>query len=139
MVAFVLRHCETLGSFGDPPLSPQGRDRAARIGLMLRSVGAQRVLHTQTTRSRETATDVARVLRVAAGSYDMLDPEPVTRRMVDGGGVWVIVGHSNTVPDLVKRLGGNAGTDLIPETVYDRIFMVVRAAGGAMTVPLHSS
>jgi phosphohistidine phosphatase SixA len=97
------------------------------------------VLHTQTTRSRETATDVARVLRVAAGSYDMLDPEPVTRRMVDGGGVWVIVGHSNTVPDLVKRLGGNAGTDLIPETVYDRIFMVVRAAGGAMTVPLHSS
>ena len=64
--------------------------------------------------------------------------EPMVRRMIDGGGVWVLIGHSNTVPDLVRRLGGDAGTDAIPDSVYDQIFMVVRAGTGTMTVPLHS-
>lgn len=138
MVAFVLRHAEAAGGTSDPSLSPLGRDRAARLGLMLRSVGAQRVLHTATARSRETAVEIGRVLRVGVGSYDMHDPGPVTGRMLERGGVWVIVGHSNTVPDLVRRLGGDTGLDLLPEATYDQLFMVLRAGGGGMTVPLHA-
>lgn len=138
MVAFVMRHAEAAGSQQDPPLSAVGRDRAIRVGRMLRSVRPQRVLHTATSRSQETAAEISRIVGVGAGSYDVSDPEPVVRRMIDGGGVWMLIGHSNTVPDLVRRLGGDAGTDAIPDSVYDRIFMVVRAAAGTMTVPLHS-
>lgn len=138
LVAFVMRHAEASGTQQDPPLSVVGRERAWRVGRMLRSVRPQRILHTATTRSRETASEIARIVGVGAGSYDMFDPEPVVRRMIDGGGVWLLVGHSNTVPDLVRRLGGDPGTDAIPESVYDQIFMVVRADVGTMTVPLHS-
>jgi phosphohistidine phosphatase SixA len=138
MVAFVMRHAEAAGTQQDPPLTAAGRDRAVRVGRMLRSVRPQRVLHSTTNRARETAAEIARIVGVGAGSYDVSDPEPVVRRMIDGGGVWVLIGHSNTVPDLVRRLGGDAGTDTLPDSVYDQIFMVVRAGTGTMTVPLHS-
>ncbi len=144
MVAFVMRHAEAAGSQQDPPLSGVGRERAIRVGRMLRSVRPQRVLHSTTNRARETAAEISRIVGVGAGSYDFADPEPVVRRMIEAGGVWVMIGHSNTVPDLVRRLGGDPGTDMIPDSVYDRIFMVVRVSGGGvgeggtMTVPLHS-
>tara|TARA_R110000782_G_scaffold12913_1_gene38204 strand:+ start:11083 stop:11610 length:528 start_codon:yes stop_codon:yes gene_type:complete len=137
-VAFVLRHAETTGTLSDPSLSQRGRERATRIGLMLRGVGAQRVLHSATTRAQETAQEITRVIKAGSGSYDLLDPGPVIGRIVERGGVWIIVGHSNTVPDLVRRLGGDAGTDLLPEGSYDQVFMVVRAGEGAITVPLYS-
>lgn len=137
-VAFVLRHAETTGTLNDPSLSQRGRERATRIGLMLRGVGAERVLHSATNRGRETAQEIARVIKAGSGSYDLLDPGPVIERIVSRGGVWIIVGHSNTVPDLVRRLGGDAGTDLLPDGSYDQVFMVVRAGEGAITVPLYS-
>lgn len=137
-VAFVLRHAETTGTLNDPSLSNRGRERATRVGMLLRSVGAERVLHSVTARAKETALEITRVIQVGSGSYDLLDPEPVTRRIIERGGVWIIIGHSNTVPDLVRRLGGDAGTDLLPDGLYDQIFMVVRAGEGAITVPLHS-
>lgn len=137
MVAFVLRHAETGGTQNDPSLSPVGRERARRTGLMLRSVGVQRVLHTPTARARETAAEIARAVQAGLGSYEPRDPGPVTARMIEHAGAWVLVGHSNTVPDLVRRLGGDPGLDLIPEAQHDRVFMVVRHAGGVLTVPLH--
>ncbi len=138
LVVFVMRHAEAAGTQQDPPLTAAGRERAVRLGRMLRSVRAQRVLHTTTSRARETATEISRIAGVGVGSYDVSDPQPVVRRMIEAGGVWVMVGHSNTVPDLVRRLGGDAGTDAIPDSVYDHIYMVVRAGAGTMTVPLHS-
>lgn len=139
MVAFVLRHCETGGdNSSDPVLSRFGRDRAARVGAMLRSVGVHRILHTATARSRETAMEISTATGVAAGSYDAFDAEPVTKRMVERGGVWIVVGHSNTVPEIVRKLGGDPSADVLPESVYDRVYMVVRAGGGVMTVVLHS-
>lgn len=139
LVVFLLRHGETTGEgAADPELSPQGQSRAARVGLMLRSVGVQRVMHTPARRARQTGEEIARVCGVGLGSYDPFDPQPVVDRMIAGGGVWVMVGHSNTVPDLAKRLGGDPRADRLPESAYDDLFMVVRAGGGVMTVPLHS-
>lgn len=137
-VAFVLRHGETAdGTGADPALSRQGRARAYRAGMLLRSVGAGRVMHPQSVRGRETAEEISRVLQTGIGSYDMMDPGPVIERILAQGGVWVLVGHATTVPDLVRRLGGSPGTDALPSSVHDRLFMVVRAGGGALTVPLH--
>ena len=137
-VAFVLRHGETAEGTGtDPALSSRGRARAYRAGMLLRSVGAGRVMHPQSVRGRETAEEISRVLQTGIGSYDMMDPGPVVERILRHGGVWVLVGHATTVPDLVRRLGGSPGTDSLPAGVYDRLFMVVRAGGGALTVPLH--
>lgn len=141
MVAFVLRHCETGGGdeTSDPVLSRAGQDRAARVGAMLRSVGVRNILHTPTARARLTAMEISRAIGVGPGSYDPLDAGPVTQRMVRAGGVWIIIGHSNTVPELVRKLGGDPSADVLPESVYDRLYVVVRAGAGVMTMLLHSA
>lgn len=136
---FVLRHAEPQGtSSGDPGLSVVGRERADRVGAMLRSIGVSRVLHTSPARARETGERIARRCGVGTGSYDAFEPKPLIERLIAAGGVWVIVGHSNTVPGLVSGLGGDPGTDLIPESQYDDLYMVVRA-GGAFSARLRSS
>ncbi|MFK7883885.1 MAG: histidine phosphatase family protein [Phycisphaerales bacterium] len=139
LAAFVLRHAEPQGTqSGDPGLSVAGQARADRVGAMLRSVGVSRVLHTHPSRAKETAERIARGCSVGMGSYDAFKPQPLIERLVAGGGVWVIVGHSNTVPGLVKGLGGNPGTDLIPHDQYDDLFMIVRA-GGVFSARLRTS
>jgi len=39
-----------------------------------------------------------------------------------GGGAALVVGHSNTVPEIVKRLGGGTVAP-IADTEYDRLFV----------------
>jgi hypothetical protein len=46
----------------------------------------------------------------------------------DAGKTVVIVGHSNTVPDLVRAFGGRPVAPLA-EAHYDRIYLVVRPPG----------
>ncbi len=138
LVAFVLRHAEPAGSHtGDPGLSSDGRARGERVGAMLRSVGVQRVLSTPANRARETAEAISRVCGGGLGTYDPFEPGALAKRLIGGGGVWVVVGHSNTVPGLVRELGGDPGTDLIPADRYDEVFVVVRA-GGVLSMKLHS-
>lgn len=138
LLAFVLRHAEPAGSHtGDPGLSSEGRARAERVGAMLRSVGVLRVLATPANRARETAEEVSRACGGGLGTYDPFEPGALAKRLIDGGGVWVVVGHSNTVPGLVRALGGDPGTDLIPADRYDEVFVVVRA-GGVLSMKLHS-
>lgn len=138
LVVFVLRHAEPTGTTsGDPGLTEAGRERAERVGAMLRSVGVVRALHTPALRARQTAEGIARVCACGTGSYDPANPAGITRKLIEGGGVWALVGHSNTVPDLVRRLGGDPGTDLIAPDTYDDVFMIARA-GGTLSMRLHS-
>jgi hypothetical protein len=45
----------------------------------------------------------------------------------------LVVGHSNTVPDLLKRLGVKTAVS-IGDAEYDNLFVVVRAATGEPTL-----
>jgi hypothetical protein len=45
----------------------------------------------------------------------------------------LVVGHSNTVPDILKRLGIKE-TITIADTEYDNLFIVVRPAAGDPTL-----
>ena len=45
----------------------------------------------------------------------------------------LIVGHSNTVPDLLKRLGVKDAIT-IAESEFDNLFVVVRPASGEPTL-----
>ena len=61
---------------------------------------------------------------------------PVPRRALPPGSVAVVAGHSNTVPDLVRKLGGSmAGLTehprygaILEEHEYDRLVQVILPA-----------
>jgi len=134
---FVIRHTERLDDSADSELSGVGRQRADRVGAMLRSAGVLGVLHSETVRTRATGQRILDASDTKSGAtirtYDARKPASMVRGVIEQGsargGAWVIVGHSNTVPALVRAFGGDPGTDELEHDAYDDLFMVVRAGG----------
>lgn len=139
----VVRHAETVGGDSrDPALSERGRERAGRLASMLRSVGVSAVYSTGYARTRQTAEAIAAVGGVGVVEYDPRDPGAFLTRVAreHEGGVVVIVGHSNTAPDLVRRLGGACEDEQLDHDAYDNVFVVtVVEKGRVITHRLHSA
>lgn len=118
----VVRHAEKLvdGST-DPGLSPTGVDRAARLAHQLRTAGIAAVYTTPYRRTRQTAA----VFGLESQDYDARDAEAAVARVLEDwrGRTVVMVGHSNTVGDLVRALGGEAPAE-ISEGEYDHLWVV---------------
>ena len=60
------------------------------------------------------------VIQISATNVDELVEKIVSN---NAGGVVVVAGHSNTVPQIIEALSGES-VDLIPESEYDNLFVV---------------
>jgi phosphohistidine phosphatase SixA len=140
---FVVRHAERADSSGtmasrsgipnDPSLSDAGRVRAARLATMLRSAGITHVFTTEFKRTRETAEPFATAQKLKAVMAPAQDLDALVSVLKATKGSSLVVGHSNTIPDLLKRLGIKDEIK-IDEQEYDNLFVVVRAASGAASL-----
>jgi broad specificity phosphatase PhoE len=141
---FVVRHAERAdtpapGSAAmtapatDPPLSAAGNERAARLAAMLRSADIRHVFTTEYLRTRQTALPIAQAQRLEVVAVSSKDPEAVIAQARQATGNVLIVGHSNTIPDLLKRLGVK-DTVTIGDAEYDNLFVVVRPESGEPTL-----
>ncbi len=138
----LVRHAEKASDgTQDPPLTEAGRERAERLASMLRSMGVAGVYSTDYARTRQTAAPIAAMAEVEPGLYDPRDPAGALARIgrAHEGGVVVLVGHSNTTPDLVRRLGGSCDEPMLADDAYDDVFVVVVLGDGrVLTHRLHS-
>ncbi|HEX8222931.1 MAG TPA: phosphoglycerate mutase family protein [Allosphingosinicella sp.] len=102
---YVMRHLQKAEG-QDPTLSAEGHANARRlIGFF--AAERPRVAYVSTTRrARETAAPLARKLRLKVRSYDPGDTDGLVARVLAERGPVLVVGHSNTVPEIVARLGG---------------------------------
>lgn len=113
----VVRHAEAL-SGDDPGLSEAGIARANALAKVLQDAGVTAIYVTQYARTKDTAKPLAAALDVPLTEYDARGALPEIRE-----GVVVIVGHSNTVPAIVKALSGK-DVEPIAHTEYDRLYIV---------------
>jgi phosphohistidine phosphatase SixA len=147
-VVWLVRHAEradqgtpaaaTMAPQTDPELSSVGHQRAQTLASMLRDAGLTRIFSTPFARTRQTATPLATLLGLEVELYDPRQPETVDALLDDigsRGGRYLIVGHSNTTPALVERLGGESH-GAIAEDEYDRLYVIVRDQAGAVTSTL---
>lgn len=145
-VIFLVRHAERAptpagqpasaahGMLGeDPPLSLAGEQRAARLAVMLGSADVKQIVTTEYKRTRQTAAPLAEKLKLKPLMAAAKDPDPIVARVKTTQGNVLIVGHSNTVPDLIRKLGVTE-TVAIGDDDYDNLFVVVRGAGGKATL-----
>ena len=142
-VVFVVRHAERADSgsgpppagmmANDPPLSAAGKERAARLATLLASADVKHIYTTEFKRTRETAAPLAQQLRVEAVASAARDSDSLVQQVTKVAGNVLIVGHSNTVPDLLKRLGVKNAIS-IADNEYDNLFVVVRPAAGEPTL-----
>ncbi|HEX8574098.1 MAG TPA: phosphoglycerate mutase family protein [Allosphingosinicella sp.] len=117
---YVMRHLQKAEG-PDPALSEEGQANARRlIGLF--AADPPRTIYVSTTRrARETAAPLARKLRLKLRSYDPADTPGLVARVLADKGPVLVVGHSNTVPEIVERLGGDRPAPLA-ETDYGDVW-----------------
>lgn len=130
-VVILTRHAEradgqaTMGA-ADPLLSEAGQARAQKLAAMLADANVSAIFTTEFHRTKDTAAPLAAKLKVtsevvaAAQATALLDKiKASTDKTV------LVVGHSNTVPAIIKALGGPDVT--IGDNEYDNLFFYVPA------------
>ncbi|WP_229426907.1 SixA phosphatase family protein [Massilia atriviolacea] len=137
-IVYLVRHGEKAADGKDPALTAQGKARAGNIAAILRSTGITHIYSSTTQRTRQTAQPLASSLGLAVQVYDPAQAAKLVGQVKAAGGTALVVGHSNTVPDLVRLFGGKAGAD-IGDDEFDRLYqLIVDKDGGVTTVLLHS-
>ena len=105
-VYYVVRHLHTPEGQRDPDLLPEGQAAAQRLAAMLASEPPAIIYVSDYKRTRQTAAPIAARLGLTPVVYDPADTPALVARVRQGPWPVLIVGHSNTVPDIVAALGG---------------------------------
>lgn len=132
---YVTRHAEKATEGRDPNLTAQGQARARALAVILKKVGIKHVFSTATVRTQQTAQPLAQQAGVVVQTYDPAKPNMVIDKILALAGPTLLVGHSNTVPNLVELLGGAPGGP-IADDEYDRLYQLIVAADGSVTTVL---
>jgi broad specificity phosphatase PhoE len=129
-VVVLARHAEKdLSSIQDPPLSPEGEQRAERLAQMFgRGKGAGRIdaiYVSDARRTQQTAAPLAERLGKQPIVVPAADTEGLVSRVMHEheGGTVLIVGHSNTVPELIHDLG-DIDIPPIGDDEYDTLYVL---------------
>jgi len=132
VVVFLVRHAEKVLGVNDPPLTPEGEQRAQLLAATLRDSSVDVVYSSDYKRTQDTARPTAARLGVNLQLYDAGDLEPFAEEILREGGRVLVVGHSNTTPEMVRLLGGKPGTPIEEGDEYDRLYMVTVHPSGAV-------
>jgi broad specificity phosphatase PhoE len=128
---FVVRHAERADAAGggevmmkaDPGLSEAGRARAESLAATLKDAGVTAIFITEYRRTRDTAAPLAKRLGIEPQKVPAKDTAALLERLKSAKGNVLVVGHSNTVPEIVKGLG-IATPVAVGESDYDNLFVV---------------
>lgn len=124
-IVFIVRHAEKANSGGkDPELSVQGQKRADALANILKDSQITAVFVTEFKRTQETAAPTARAAHVSPALVPANDTGALVGKLRALNGNALVVGHGNTIPDLLKALGIATPVN-IPEDDYSEIFAVL--------------
>lgn len=144
---FLIRHAERENEpRQDPPLKPEGVARSQELTRLLAAGNIKTIITSQLTRTKKTAEPLANKLGLSA-TVISLKPNPSnprqiaeesTREVVNKilerpGENVLVVGHSNSIPDVIKMLGGDV-VPTIDEQKFNDLFVVTVYAKGKAKV-----
>ena len=124
-VVFVVRHAEKASTGGkDPDLSVEGQKRADALAHILKDSRITSVFVTEFKRTQQTAAPTARALQVSPTVVPANDIGALVQKLHASNGNALVVGHGNTIPDLLNALGITTPVS-VPEDDYSELFAVV--------------
>lgn len=126
---YLVRHAEKLKDVKDPELSPLGEARVKLLEHFFEKISLDGIYSSQYRRTKQTVESIAKSHGLSTTIIKAQDPDAqIAAIKAKGQGTFLISGHSNTVPALIKKFGG---PDLkIDETEYDNLFLLVLDADG---------
>lgn len=147
ITVYLVRHAERADEpRQDPPLTEKGTARAQELARILGNADIKAIITSQFSRTKLTAEPIAKQANVNVTSISLsLSPSDprmiseqstteVTNKILERSGESVLViGHSNSIPDVIKMLGGDV-TAVIDERKFDDLFVVTVYAKGKAKV-----
>ncbi len=128
----VLRHAEKADNTKDTNLSVDGLTRADELRKTLSPISVEAIYSTPFNRTKQTVTPLATAKGISITEYPANIPyaEFVNELIATHRGkTVVIVGHSNTVPEILKVLSNNTFSVTINENQFDNLFVVTLTDG----------
>ena len=130
---YVVRHAEKAAQptgnmmSTDVPLSETGKQRAEKLKEILKSRKIGIIYSTNTIRTRTTAEPTANYFNLSINTYGPRPDSAFIELLRSRKENTLIVGHSNTVDDVVNMLCGESKVagDL-DESIYDNLFVIKR-------------
>ena len=135
---YLVRHGEKEAAGQDPALTAQGRQRAQNIATMLHKAGIVHIFSTPTARTRQTAQPLAERSKLEVQLYDPRAPQALVAKVKGLNGPVLVVGHSNTLSELVRLFGGQPGAE-IADNEYDRVYQLTPGANGGVGTVVFTS
>jgi len=127
---YIVRHAEKEAAntmTSDVPLSEAGKQRAEALKGILEKENIKYIFSTNYVRTKSTAQPLASAINIPIEIYDPKDSQFVSKLKSLDGNV-LIVGHSNTVDDLVNQLRGKKEINGdLPDSEYGDLFVITRA------------
>ncbi len=128
---YIVRHAEKADAganmSSDVPLSNDGKERAWALKEVLRKKMIAYVFSTNTIRAEATAEPTAEYFGLKVRTYGPIPDSAFINLLKSRKGNVLVVGHSNTVGDIVNML---CGEKKIPgdlkDSEYDKLFIVKR-------------
>ncbi len=126
---YIVRHAEKAAPgpnmTSDVPLSPEGEQRAQALEEILKSKKIAYIYSTNTIRTKSTAKPTADHFGLSAEIYGPRPDSAFISLLKTKSKNTLVVGHSNTVDDVVNMLCGETKVNGdLPETVYDNLFII---------------
>jgi phosphohistidine phosphatase SixA len=122
---FFVRHAEkSLTVKNDPPLTPEGEQRALELEKVLKRKKIKHIYSTKTNRTITTAKPLAESLSLPITYYAHDTMPKFLYRMLESGDNALVVGHSNTVLKMIEELELRPSKKEIPDDEYDNLFVV---------------
>lgn len=135
---FLVRHAERADEpRQDPPLTEKGVARSEALARLLSTANIKAIYTSQFARTKLTGEPLAKQVGVPVTAITLKTSpsnpraiaEESTQEIVDKimnqqtDGNILVIGHSNSIPDVIKMLGGN-DVPTIDEKKFDDLFIV---------------
>ncbi|BFT29556.1 phosphoglycerate mutase family protein [Alteromonas sp. D210916BOD_24] len=106
----------------NPALTQQGVEKAQAFASLLEHAGIKKVYSTNYRRTQQSAAPIALKVNTAVTFYDPRDLTKLAAKLLSEQQNAVVVGHSNTTPDIIGLVGGEANP--ISETEFGDVYML---------------
>lgn len=124
---YIVRHAEKVQAqppLQDPPLTDNGEAMAQNLKSILLPKGIKHIFSTNTTRTKSTAAPLSQALGIPVTAYAAPNAA-FTAQLKAIKKNTLVVGHSNTVDDIVNALCGTTKiTGDLPDADYGDLFVV---------------
>jgi broad specificity phosphatase PhoE len=128
---YIVRHAERADQSSDSPLSAAGRRRAVALARLLHDAGITHIYTSEKLRTLQTAAPFAAASHVRPRQRPAAEGSALIRDLAELGAHdrALVVGHSNTVPELLRGLGVPTPVT-IGDADFDNLFIVVPQKAG---------